>query len=165
MNAPDKATEIKAGITAGITALTAFWGWLGWAILLMIASMALDYITGSIAARRSNTWDSTIARDGLWHKLGETSALLVAILCDLAISVILNTAAAPLLGNFEYRNYLTLLVAIWYTITELGSITENAGAMGAPIPKWLKKGLAKLHDKADDVDPLGAGKVEDEKTN
>lgn len=146
MNAPNKATEIKAVITAVFAFLTALWGWLGWAILAFILCMALDYVTGTWAARAHGEWSSEIARQGLWHKLGEIVALLVAALCDIAVKVILNSGAAPLLGDFTYRYYITLLVALWYIFTELGSITENAGKLGAPIPDWLAKGIAKLRE-------------------
>ena len=44
---------------------------------------------------------------------------------------------------------MTLLVAVWYIFTELGSIVENAGALGAPIPGWLRKGVAALQRRAD----------------
>ena len=83
MNAPDKATEIRALVTLVIGFFTALWGWLGWAIVLFVASMAADYVTGTWAARARGEWSSAAARQGLWHKLGEIAALLVAALCDL----------------------------------------------------------------------------------
>ena len=154
MNTPDKATEIKAFVSAILAFCTALWGWVGWAVIILIVCMALDWITGSWAARRKDEWSSAIARDGLWHKLGEIVALLVAALCDIAIQVIVHSAAAPLLGGIEYRNYMTLLVAIWYIFTELGSIIENAGELGAPVPGWLRKGIAALKHKADAAEPI-----------
>lgn len=155
MPAPEKATELKAVVVAFFTFLTAIWGWLGWSVLLMVVTMVIDYITGSLAARRNGTWDSSVARDGLWHKLGEIFALLVAILCDVAIMLILHTDAAEILHfSWSWRWYFSLMVSIWYIITELGSIIENADAMGANVPKWLTRGLAKLHDKTDDLDPM-----------
>ena len=149
MNTSDKAREIKAAVTLVISFLTALWGWIGWAIALFIAAMAADYVTGTWAARARGEWSSAAARQGLWHKLGEISALLVAALCDIAISVVLHSTAAPLLVDVPEKHYLTLLVAIWYSFTELGSIVENAGLLGAPIPQWLKKGIALLRDKTD----------------
>lgn len=147
MNAPDKATEIRALVTLVIGFFTALWGWLGWAIVLFVASMAADYVTGTWAARARGEWSSAEARQGLWHKLGEIAALLVAALCDIAVQVLLHSAAAPLLGETELPHCLTLIVAIWYTFTELGSVIENAGLLGAPIPSWLKKGIAMLRDR------------------
>lgn len=150
MNAPDKATEIKAFFTLIITFLTALWGWIGWAIFIFVFAMVMDYITGSLAARANNEWSSTIARQGLWHKLGEIAALLVAALCDIAVQVVLHSAAAPLIGDWQYKNYLTLIVAVWYIFTELGSIIENIGKLGAPMPDWLKKGIKMLQAKLDE---------------
>ena len=140
MNAPDKAREIKAALTLVISFLTALWGWLGWAVAVFIAAMTVDYITGTWAARARGEWSSAAARQGLWHKLGEISALLVAALCDIAISVVLHSTAAPLLVDVPEKHY---------RFTELGSIVENAGLLGAPIPQWLKKGIALLRDKTD----------------
>lgn len=154
MNTPDKAAEIKALVTAILAFLTALWGWLGWAVIILIACMALDWATGSWAARAHNEWSSSVARAGLWHKLGEIVALLVAALCDIAIQVILNSAAADLLKGWEYGNYMTLLVAVWYIFTELGSIAENVDKLGAPLPSWLKKAIRFLRAKADAADPI-----------
>ena len=154
MTTPDKATEIKAFLAAILAFFTALWGWLGWMVLLLIVCMGLDWITGSWAARRRGEWSSARARDGLWHKLGEIVALLVAALCDIAIQVLLNSTAADLLGGWTYGHYMTMLVAVWYIFTELGSIVENAGELGAPVPPWLRKGIAALKQKADAVDPI-----------
>jgi toxin secretion/phage lysis holin len=163
MSTPDKATEIKAFLAAIAAFFTALWGWLGWAVLILVICMGLDWITGSWAARRKGEWSSSVARDGLWHKLGEIVALLVAALCDIAIKVILNSTAAPILQGWDYGNYLTLLVALWYIFTELGSIVENAGELGAPIPGWLRKGIATLKHKADAADPITDHPPDEEK--
>lgn len=154
MNTPDKALEIKAIITAVLAFCTALWGWLGWAVITLICCMALDWITGTWAARARGEWSSTVARAGCWHKLGEVVAMLVAALCDIAIKVVLNSTAAPILSGWEYGNYISLVVAIWYIFTELGSIMENAIKLGAPIPEWLPRGIAWLKGKADAATPV-----------
>lgn len=153
MNAPDKASEIKAAITMVITFFTSLWGWIGWTIIVFLFCLVLDYITGSWAARSKGEWSSEIARQGLWHKLGEIVALLVAILCDIAIQFILQNTATPILGEIQYENYVTMIVAVWYIFTELGSIIENAGELGAPIPKWLAKGIATLRGRIEQSIP------------
>ena len=161
MNTPDKASEIKALVTAVLAFLTALWGWLGWAVIILIFCMALDWATGSWAARAHNEWSSSVARAGLWHKLGEIVALLVAALCDIAIQVILNSTAAVLLKGWTYGNYMTLLVAVWYIFTELGSIAENVDKLGAPLPSWLKKAIRFMRAKADAADPVPEENVPD----
>lgn len=147
MNAPDKATQIKAAVAAFFAFMTALWGWVGWAIIIWISCVVLDYISGTASARRNGEWSSEIARDGLWHKLGEIFAVLVAALCDIALGVILKSA--PIAIPFDFQTLITPIVLLWYIITELGSILENAGKLGAPLPKWLKKMLRMYKDTID----------------
>lgn len=147
MNVPNKATQIKAALAAVLAFLTALWGWVGWAIIIWIACVVLDYLSGSAAARRNGEWSSEIAREGLWHKLGEIFAVLVAALCDIALGVIMKSA--PVALPFEFTTLVTPIVLLWYIITELGSILENAGKLGAPLPKWLKKMLKQYKDTLD----------------
>lgn len=147
MNAPERATEIKAAIAAILAFLTALWGWVGWAVWIWIACMLIDYISGSAAAKKDNEWASSVARAGLWHKLGEVFAVLVAALCDIALHVLINGAGVQI--GVELPVMVTPVVLLWYIITELGSIAENAGKLGAPVPKWLKKTLAAYKDKID----------------
>ena len=161
MNAPDKAQEFRALLTAALSFVVALLCWVGIAVAIMITCMVLDYITGTWAAKAHGEWSSAKARDGLWHKLGEIVALLVAALTDIAVGVILSSAAAPLIGDYHHRGYITLIVAIWYIFTALGSILENAAKPGAPIPDKLIKGIGRLKKKADEADPV-PGK-EDEK--
>ena len=33
---------------------------------------------------------------------------------------------------------LTPIVLLWHILTEVGSIIENCGRLGAPMPKWFK---------------------------
>lgn len=147
MNVPDKAIEIKAAVTAVIAFLTALWGWLGWAVIVWLACVVLDYATGSWAARSNGEWSSAVARAGLWHKLGEIVAVLVAALCDIAISVIIGGSGLDL--GIAVNTFVTPVVLLWYIITELGSITENADKLGAPVPQWLIKGLEQYKNKLD----------------
>jgi toxin secretion/phage lysis holin len=154
MNAPDKALEFRALLTAALSFVVALLGWVGIAVAIMLACMFLDYVTGTWAAKAHGEWSSEKARAGLWHKLGEIVALLVAALCDIAVGVILSSAAAPLIGDYHHRGYITLIVAVWYIFTELGSILENAAKLGAPIPEKLIRGIGRLKKKADDVDPV-----------
>lgn len=147
MNAPDKATEIKAALAAVIAFFTALWGWLGWAVLIWVFCFLLDYLSGTAAARKAGEWSSDIAREGVWHKLGEIFAVLVAALCDIALRVILEGSGLDL--GIQIGPMVTPVVLLWYIITELGSIAENAEKMGAPVPGWVKKGLKQYRDKID----------------
>ena len=161
MTTPDKATEIKGAIAAVLAFMTALWGWLGWGILLWVFCLLLDYISGSAAARRNGEWSSAVARDGLWHKLGEIFAVVVASMCDIALTVIMDMAPVEL--PFKIGPLITPLVLLWYIITELGSILENAGKLGANYPTWLKKMLKQYKDTIDASQGEGEHTVETEK--
>ncbi len=146
----DKINAIKAAITAVCAALTALWGWFGWLCLLWLGVMALDYATGSAAAMRAGEWSSKAARDGIWHKMGEIVAVLVAGVLDLLIGVILTNIPGLSLP-FEYKVFFAPVVVVWYILTECGSIVENIGGLGSDVPKWLAKAFAALQDKVDDT--------------
>ena len=147
----------KAAVAAVVGCLTALWGWFGW-----VVCMLLDYATGTAAALRVGEWSSKVARDGLWHKLGAVVAVLVAAILDGVIGLILANIPALELP-FRYEVFASVLVLVWYIMTELGSIVENVGALGAPVPAWLRKAIAALESTVDGAgDKLGSGQ-DDEK--
>ncbi len=147
MNAPEKATEIKGAVAAFLAMLTALWGWVGWAAVIWVGTMFIDYLSGTSAAMKSGQWSSGIARAGLWHKMGEVFAVLCAALCDTALTVIVQGSGIQL--GFDVPAMVTPVVLLWYIITELGSIAENAGKLGAPVPKWL---LRRLNNYKETID-------------
>ena len=147
MNAPERATEIKAAVTAIIAFITTLIGWRGVAVLIWLCCILLDYIAGSLAAKKENNWSSQIAREGLWHKLGEIFAVLVAALCDIALGVVIEGTGINL--GFDISIFITPIVLTWYILTELGSIIENCGRLGAPIPKWFKQYVDRAKDTID----------------
>ncbi len=133
--------QIKAAVVAALGVLTGLWGWLGWLAVGWIVSMALDYLTGSMAAAKVGQWSSAKAREGIWHKCGMIVVVLVAAGADLLICLVLENL--PLVAlPFEYAGLVCPVVLVWYIVTELGSMAENAADMGAPVPKWLTKLLA-----------------------
>ena len=140
----------KAAIAAVCAALTTLWGWVGGVVFAWIVSMIIDYLTGSAAALRAGEWSSKAARDGIWHKVGSIVAVIVAALLDVVIGHLLANVPGVELP-FTYTVLLSPLVVIWYILTEAGSIIENAGALGAPIPVWLTKMIAALESKVDEV--------------
>ena len=120
---------------------------MGLDVIIWIVCVALDYISGTAAARKRGEWSSAVAREGLWHKLGEIFAVLVAALSDIALSVIVQGSGIHI--GLEIGPIVTPVVLLWYIITELGSIIENAGLLGAPIPAWLQKSLKDYKKKLD----------------
>ena len=130
---------VKAVIAAACGAFTAAFGWLGWLVVAWAACMVLDWLSGSAAAASRGEWASSVARDGIWHKAGMVVVVLVCALTDAVLAV----AVANLPGmGLEVNGVVLPVVLVWYIFTELGSIAENAAAMGAPVPGWLVRILA-----------------------
>lgn len=141
----EQINRLKAAASAAIACMTALWGWYGWLTLLWLICMALDYLTGSLAAIKIGQWNSERARQGIWHKVGCIAAVVVAAAADLMIGMVAANFQNLTLP-FEYTVLLYPLVVVWYTLTELGSITENAVALGAPVPKFLTKALKTVRE-------------------
>ena len=131
----ENLVTIKTAILAGCTALGAFLGWKGVMLIAWAAVMALDYLTGTLAACKTGQWSSTTAREGLWHKGGMIAVVIVAALADWIM--VLIAAYIPI--GIQWPGIIMPLVLAWYIITELGSILENAVKMGANVPDWLIK--------------------------
>ena len=131
----ENLVTIKTAIVAGCTALGAFLGWKGVMLIAWVAVMALDYLTGTLAACKSGDWSSTTAREGLWHKGGMIAVVIVAALADWIMVIV----AAYIPIGIQWPGIILPLVLAWYIITELGSILENAVKMGAKVPGWLVK--------------------------
>ena len=153
----DHVNAFKAALAAIGAALTALWGWFGWVVVAWIVLMVIDYIIGSAAALRAGDWASKTARDGIWHKLGSVVAVMVAAILDVVIGHLLRNVPGVELP-FSYTVLLCPLVVVWYILTEAGSIMENADALGAPVPGWLRTMIAALEQKVDKTGDGIAGK-------
>ncbi len=139
----DHAISIKVAI-AGVGAFfSALWGYFGWMVVLWVLCMALDYLSGSIAAKRSGQWNSQAAREGLAGKGGMILFVLGAAVLDLLLGLILQYVPAVSLP-FDYTMPVSALVLGWYILTEIGSLFENAEKLGAQFPPFIKELLSAL---------------------
>ena len=136
----------KAALAALLSSLLSFLGWKGILAVCWIIVMALDYLSGTAAAMKEGAWQSSAARQGLWHKAGMIFAVLVSAIADGAMTVLLGNI--PVLG-IQWPGALLPLVLAWYILTELGSILENAVRLGAAVPSWLTKLLKASKEAVD----------------
>lgn len=144
----ENINALKATVTAILAALTALWGWFGWLVLAWVACMVIDVVTGVLAAARSGKWSSSVMKEGISGKAGCLFTALVALIFDALIGLILSQIPSLALP-FDYTVLFCPMVIVWYSLAEMGSIIENAGAMGAPIPSWLTKAIEALGDTID----------------
>lgn len=131
----EKLTTLKGALAAFCMSMGSFLGWQGIMALVWVAAMALDYLSGTMAACRTGEWSSAVARDGLWHKGGMILVVVVAAVADGVMAVL----CANLPMDMAWPGVVLPLVLAWYILTELGSILENAVKMGAAVPPWLVK--------------------------
>ena len=150
----DAETLERYTSVSAITIFAALHGWLGWLIVLYCISMVTDWLTGTILAIKNKEWSSSRAREGLWHKCGTVFSITVALLTDFLIGLTINNIPGLQL-SFSYKVMIFPLVTVWYTLSELGSILENAAAMGAPIPAFLKGVLEKVQNSCESNEYFG----------
>lgn len=144
---------LQGAVTVALSWIAARLGVLFAPVILLMVMMALDYVTGMLAAKAEAIahpenpeygWSSRKGILGIIKKIGYVFLVVVAVSLD----HILVQAAAPL--GFELpRAIFGLLVTVWLVLNEMLSIVENAGRMGAPVPPWLARCVASLKDKID----------------
>lgn len=124
-------------------------------LIVLLFLMIVDYISGMLASKKEALehpndenygWSSKKSIIGIYKKLGYIIAICVAVSTDF----IIRKYFQELNYTYEYDTAFGTLVAIWFVLNELLSITENAGRMGAPLPAFLKKILSQLKDNIDE---------------
>lgn len=113
-----------------------------WVLLLPLALMAADIVTGWIQATINGTWDSTKMRTGLFRKSGELLAIVVAFIIYVGLELPVDVPA---------------FIAGYVIIMEIISVCENLDQAGLPVPTWITKRLRKV------ADDISAGDDEDDK--
>ncbi len=137
---------VKAAIVGVFGAFGAAFGWLGGLVLAWVACMVVDWLSGSSAAMQAGRWSSAKARGGIWHKAGMIVVVVVAALADAVLGMVVSKMPGL---PIDYTVLLLPMVLVWYILTELGSILENAAAMGAPVPEFLVNILAAAKEKVE----------------
>ena len=134
----ERLNGAKAAVAAFLGALGAFLGWRMILLLTLVGLMLLDYGSGTLAARQNGTWKSETARNGIGHKLGMGLIVLVCAIADMVMLEVCKGLPNDVLA-IEWPVVIFPMVTVWYILTEIGSIIENAMEMGAPVPEWLPK--------------------------
>jgi toxin secretion/phage lysis holin len=112
----------------------------GWdtVLIVLVFMMALDYLTGVIAAIYTKTLSSEVGFKGLLKKCTILIVLIVAVLLDR----LLNDS------TWVFRT----LIGYFYIANEAISLLENSAKVGLPVPAKLMDVLAQLKSKAEDHD-------------
>ncbi len=128
------AVAIRAACAAFFTWLSAKFGVLVPVMGILIAAMALDFLTG---------WGASIVTDepitskkgfkGFIKKLFYIVGVICGLIADWLIITLAETAgiAAP------FHTIFGLLVAVWLILNEIVSILENIARSGVNMPSFL----------------------------
>ena len=95
-----------------------------WLLVLPVAMMAIDIVTGVINAWKQKDFQSSKMRSGLAKKAGEILIIVIGVLFTYGMG-------AP--------EYIIKFVSLYIIVMELMSIMENLDKLGVPLPKAIKE--------------------------
>lgn len=137
---------ISAVLAAALGALCSYFAHLVIPLIVLVAVMLLDYGTGMGKAWVNGELSSRIGIRGILKKLGYIVIVGVALVMDWLIRSALKDVGVDV--TLPYL--LGMIVTIWLIINELISILENVAAIGAPVPAFIEKLLARLKGSVED---------------
>lgn len=113
-----------------------------WLLLIPVAMMAIDIITGLINAWATNSFQSARMRTGLAKKCGEIIIILIGMMFTYGMNI---------------PKYVLTGISIYIIFMELMSIMENLDKLGVPIPLFISKVLNNVDESlktAEDYEEL-----------
>lgn len=113
-----------------------------WLLLIPVAMMGIDIITGLINAWATNSFESAKMRAGLAKKCGEMVVILIGMMFTYGMSL---------------PEYILKGVSAYIIFMELMSVMENLDKLGVPIPKFISKVLNNVDDalqNSEDVEEI-----------
>ncbi|UEL49851.1 phage holin family protein [Terrisporobacter hibernicus] len=114
----------------GTTFIWLFGAW-DLSLMILVTTMALDYVTGITRGYVNKQLSSEYGFRGLAKKLTIFYVIILSVLIDRLIG-----------QGWIFRT----LVCFWYTSNEGASILENVAAIGLPVPEKLVDALAQLKE-------------------
>lgn len=141
----EKEKGIQAIASATLATFAVYMGALAVPIIVLMAMMIIDYLSGMAVAWSQNNLSSKIGAKGILKKVGYMALIVVAMGVDYLIY------SGIAVANIEvgYNMWFGLLVAVWLIINEMISILENLGKLGVPIPDFLTKIIKRLKSTAE----------------
>ena len=136
----EKEKGIQAIASATLATFAVYMCALAVPIIVLMAMMIIDYLSGMAVAWSQNNLSSKIGAKGILKKVGYMALIVVAMGVDYLIY------SGIAVANIEvgYNMWFGLLVAVWLIINEMISILENLGKLGVPIPEFLTKIIKRL---------------------
>lgn len=136
----DKQTTLQAVITAALAVLTYYFSILAVPIIVLMAVMVIDYITGMVSAWHNAELSSKKGVFGIIKKL----CYLALVCVGMGVDWLIYSGMTQIGITMSYTVFFGILVAIWLIINELISILENLNRIGVPLPKFITVVARKL---------------------
>lgn len=109
-------------------------------VFVVLVFIALDVVTGIAKAFATTGFNSSIMRQGFFHKLGEILAVTLTLIADIGLPEIGVSLDVQLSG----------MCCVYLVLMEIGSIVENIGAINPDLVGPLNKIFSKLRGDNDD---------------
>ena len=109
-------------------------------IVIVLAFILLDVVSGLVRAFATTGFDSSVMRQGFFHKLGELLSVALCVVVDVSM---------PRLG-IPVEVDFSAVCCVYLVIMEIGSILENIGAINPELRDPLSKIFAKLKGSESD---------------
>ena len=103
------------------------------ALIVVMVFIAFDILTGWLKALYTGTFNSSVMRQGLFHKLGELLALGLGYACEYTFPLISLNVSVPFAGA----------IATYIVIMEVASIVENLAKLNPELAGILGKFFSK----------------------
>ena len=108
-------------------------------LAIIMIFILFDIITGLIKSVSTHSYQSSVMRQGLFHKLGELICFIFGVLCDIVL---------PEIG-VQLPVSIAQSIGVYVVIMEIGSVVENIGEINPDLAKYLHRIFAKFEDVKD----------------
>lgn len=135
-----ESITIQGALAALMTMISYYCGIVAVPIIVLIAVMIIDYVTGMVAAWKGKKLSSKIGAFGIVKKVCYLALVCVGMGVDWLIYSGLRQVGVAL----DYTIFFGVLVTVWLIINELISILENLEGVGVPLPKFLLSVIKRL---------------------
>ena len=128
-----------------VGALAAYFNVLAVPLVVLVAVMLIDWITGLAGASATGKLSSRVGVIGIVKKVCYLALVAVGMVVDYLISSALVSIGISLQINYCFG----MIITVWLIINELISILENLGEMGVPLPGFLVGMIKTLKGKVE----------------
>lgn len=140
-------TDFKFLLSLLLAALAAYLQQLLAPMIVLIAVMALDYVSGISAAWVNRQLSSRIGIMGIVKKI----CYLLIVAVGMALDYLISLLGARFGVQLDNTYFVGLLVIVWLIINELISILENCDEMGLPVPAFIGALLRRLKRHTEEI--------------